>query len=79
MLFGTWLATTKPPHDDLLFPIIAQLEPLVRSEIVLKQKDGNVFLIVTLYSNFILGSSQSYKLRMQQAIFDLPARAHFLS
>ncbi|CAF1137226.1 unnamed protein product [Rotaria sordida] len=64
MLFGAWLAKTKPPRDHLLLPIITQLELLMRSEIILKQNDG---------------SSLSYNVRIQQAIFDLPARAHFLN
>ncbi|CAF3885026.1 unnamed protein product [Rotaria sp. Silwood1] len=79
MLFGAWLARTKPPRDHLLLPIITQLELLMRSEIILKQNDGNVFLMLTLCKHFILGSSLSYNVRIQQAIFDLPARAHFLN
>ncbi|CAM2727607.1 unnamed protein product [Rotaria socialis] len=64
MLFGVWLAAKKPPRNPLLIPIITQLEVLMRSPIVLKQKDG---------------SRLSYNVRIQQAIFDLPARAHFLN
>ncbi|CAF5172050.1 unnamed protein product, partial [Rotaria magnacalcarata] len=45
-------------------PIIIQLQALVNSKILLKQKDG---------------SRVSYNVRLQQAIFDLPARAHFLN
>ncbi|CAF3926712.1 unnamed protein product, partial [Rotaria magnacalcarata] len=64
MLFGVWLAAKKLPRNPLLIPIITQLEVLMRSPIVLKQKDG---------------SRLSYNVRIQQAIFDLPARAHFLN
>ncbi|CAF4310239.1 unnamed protein product, partial [Rotaria magnacalcarata] len=64
MVFGAWLASTKPPRDSLLILIIIQLQALVNSKILLKQKDG---------------SRVSYNVRVQQAIFDLPARAHFLN
>ncbi|CAF2058662.1 unnamed protein product [Rotaria magnacalcarata] len=64
MLFGAWLAATKPPRDCLHAPIVIQLETLMKSGINLKQNDG---------------STWSYNLRIQQAIFDLPARAHFLN
>ncbi|CAF3299674.1 unnamed protein product [Rotaria socialis] len=64
MLFGAWLAATKPPRDCLLAPIVIQLETLMKSGINLKQNDG---------------STWSYNLRIQQAIFDLPARAHSLN
>ncbi|CAF4330672.1 unnamed protein product, partial [Rotaria magnacalcarata] len=64
MLFCAWLASTKPPRDSLLIPIIIQLQALVNSNILLKQKDD---------------SRVSYNVRVQQAIFDLPARAHFLN
>ncbi|CAF5037774.1 unnamed protein product, partial [Rotaria magnacalcarata] len=64
MVLGAWLASTKPPRDSLLIPIIIQLQALVNSKILLQQKDG---------------SRVSYNVRVQQAIFDLPARAHFLN
>ena len=79
VLLCAWLATKKPPRDHLLVPIITQLELLMRSEITLKQTDGNVFLMLTLCRDSILGSTLSYTVRIQQAIFDLPARAHFLN
>jgi hypothetical protein len=79
MLFGAWFATTKPPRNRLLVPIITQLELLMRSQINLKQNNGNIFLILTLCRNIKSGSSPSYNVRLQQAIFDLPARAHFLN
>ena len=43
MLFGAWLAAKKPPRNPLRIPIITQLEVLMQSPIMLKQKDGNVF------------------------------------
>ncbi|CAF1941891.1 unnamed protein product [Rotaria magnacalcarata] len=64
MLFGAWLAAKKSPRNPLLIPIITQLEALMQSSIMLKQKDG---------------SRLSYNVRTQQAIFDLPARALFLN
>ena len=79
MLFGAWFATTKPHRDYLFVPIVTQLELLMRSQIVLKQTDGNAFLILTLSTNFALGSRSPYNVRIQQAVFDLPARAHFLN
>jgi hypothetical protein len=46
MLFGAWLAATKPTRDPLLKPIVTQLEALMKSKIVLKQKDGSNFLVL---------------------------------
>ncbi|CAF3373698.1 unnamed protein product [Rotaria socialis] len=59
--FASWclVGGKKPPRNPLLISIITQLEVLMRSPIVLKQKDG---------------SRLSYNVRIQQAIFDLPAR-----
>ena len=79
MLFGAWIAAAKPPRHPLLIPIIAQLESLMRSQIVLKQKDGNDFFSLKLFRSSVLGFCLSYNVRIQQAIFDLPARAHFLN
>jgi hypothetical protein len=79
MLFGAWLAAIKPPRDPLFTPIITQLELLMRSQIVLKQKDGKIILTLTLFRNCVLGSRLSYNVRIQEAIFDLPARSHFLN
>ena len=79
MLFGVWLASSKPPRDALLTPIINQLQELMNSKILLKQKDGMTDLFSILFENFTLGSRLWYNVRLQQAIFDLPARAHFLN
>ena len=51
----------------------------MRSQIVLKQKDGNDFFSLNLFRSSVLGFCLSYSVRIQQAIFDLPARAHFLN
>ena len=40
MVFGVWLASTKPPRDLFLQPIVNQLENLMNSKILIKQKDG---------------------------------------
>jgi hypothetical protein len=79
MLLGAWFATVKPRRDILLIPIATQLEALMTSTILLKQVDGNVSLTHLLPKKFMLGSRLSYNVRIQQAIFDLPARAHFLN
>lgn len=42
MLFGVWFASTKPPRDLLLKPIVNQLENFMSSKIVIKQKDGMI-------------------------------------
>jgi hypothetical protein len=41
MLLGVWFERVKPPRDILLIPIVAQLEALMSSAILLKQVDGN--------------------------------------
>ncbi|CAF4937112.1 unnamed protein product, partial [Rotaria socialis] len=79
MLFGAWLASIKPPRDSLLIPIIIQLQALMNSKILLKQKDGKIVFYQYYLKNGILGSRVSYNVRIQQAIFDLPACAHFLN
>ncbi|CAF5011492.1 unnamed protein product, partial [Rotaria magnacalcarata] len=65
MVFGIWLASSKPPRDHLLKPITIQLQKLMESKILLKQAN--------------VGSHLWYNVRVQQAIFDLPARAHLLN
>ncbi|CAF4307556.1 unnamed protein product, partial [Rotaria magnacalcarata] len=64
MVFGIWLASSKPPRDHLLKPITIQLQKLMESKILLKQANG---------------SHLWYNVRVQQAIFDLPASAHLLN
>lgn len=79
MLFGVWLAAKKPPRDVLLKPIVIQLEALMATGIHFIGNDGIVFIESMSSDEFILGSRLSFNIRIQQAIFDFPARAHFLN
>lgn len=42
MVYGVWLAPSKPPRDRLLRPIIVQLQNLMKSKILLKQTNGKI-------------------------------------